>query len=314
MNPALQFSLLAAAALLAAGWWLLAPLRRTGARRTLLLGLAALLAANGGLYLWLGEPRALDPAEHRSPPGLQELVAGLAARMAEHPDDLQGWLLLGRSQVALGEFAAAQAAYQRARDLSADGDPAALAGFAEARVLEDPARLQTEGVPAFERVLSLTAEDPKALWYLALAATERGDMPAADGYYARLLALAPPAELRTAIEARRAELSAPGIEVSIELASGIDIPEGAALFVYLRTAEQPMPIAAKRLAVAGFPARLRLTAADLLADGPWPPAGDLVLGARLAADAERRSGQPYAEARLPAGVKTASLRIAGRLP
>ena len=59
------------------------------------------------------------------------MVARLEARLAQSPDDLQGWLMLGRSRAVLGDTPAAVEAFRRAQALAAD-DPGALGGLAEA--------------------------------------------------------------------------------------------------------------------------------------------------------------------------------------
>ena len=55
-------------------------------------------------------------------PAIGEMVASLAARLKQNPDDLEGWLMLGRSYVSLEQFDAAREAYQRAY-LSASSVP-----------------------------------------------------------------------------------------------------------------------------------------------------------------------------------------------
>src|SRR5256885_6114856 len=49
---------------------------------------------------------------------LGEAVAKIAAHLREHPEDLRGWLLLGRTELSLGHYAEAVEAYRHAADLS----------------------------------------------------------------------------------------------------------------------------------------------------------------------------------------------------
>ena len=51
---------------------------------------------------------------------MEEAVAGLEKRLRDQPDDVQGWLMLGRSRMVLEEPALAKAAFERARELAAE--------------------------------------------------------------------------------------------------------------------------------------------------------------------------------------------------
>jgi cytochrome c-type biogenesis protein CcmH len=87
----------------------------------------ALPLASMGMYMWVGEPEALNPMAARSPeqPDQQSLVKmaeGLAQKLNEKPDNLQGWVMLGRTYRTLEKFDAAIQAYDRALTLSTDDD------------------------------------------------------------------------------------------------------------------------------------------------------------------------------------------------
>lgn len=64
-------------------------------------------------------------------PDVQAMVDGLAARLNENPNDLEGWLMLIRAYEVLGDTARADAARTRASEVFAD-DPDALARIAGA--------------------------------------------------------------------------------------------------------------------------------------------------------------------------------------
>ena len=70
-----------------------------------------------GLYGWLGQPRAADPAVMAMMKGagdarqVTELVETLARKVRERPDDVRGWTLLARSMAALGRFQESADAY-----------------------------------------------------------------------------------------------------------------------------------------------------------------------------------------------------------
>jgi cytochrome c-type biogenesis protein CcmH len=87
----------------------------------------ALPIAAMGIYLWVGEPEALNPLAVKSPEKadqveLAKMAENLAAKLNEKPDNLQGWVMLGRTYRTLENFDAAVSAYDRALKLSADDD------------------------------------------------------------------------------------------------------------------------------------------------------------------------------------------------
>ena len=89
----------------------------------------ALPAAAIGVYALLGSPEALAPVRqeaHIGPAEIEAMVARLAERLEQRPDDVQGWVMLGRSYKVLGRHAEAAQAYARietflARDAQAAG-------------------------------------------------------------------------------------------------------------------------------------------------------------------------------------------------
>ena len=95
-----------------------------GTAATLLI---ALPAASISLYLWLGTPDALvaeSEAMAASGPQ-QELVKmadSLAAKLQAEPENVQGWVMLGRTYRTLGQFAASLQAYDRAIRIDAGDD------------------------------------------------------------------------------------------------------------------------------------------------------------------------------------------------
>lgn len=87
----------------------------------------ALPIASMGMYLWVGEPEALNPLAVKSPEKadqveLAKMAENLASKLNEKPDNLQGWVMLGRTYRTLENFDAAVSAYDRALKLSADDD------------------------------------------------------------------------------------------------------------------------------------------------------------------------------------------------
>ncbi len=141
------------------------------------------------LYVWLGQPGQPDqPMAERetaapAPPPqkltgtqsdqINEMVARLAARLGEQPDDLDGWILLGRSLAALARYDEAANALRRALALS--GDDANLQ-MALGDVLTKGASgtITAEALAAFKKAQELAPRHLGARYFLALANLQAG--------------------------------------------------------------------------------------------------------------------------------------------
>ena len=137
---------------------------------------------------------------------IRGMVARLAERLEDEPDDLDGWLRLGRSYGVLGEPQKSRDAYAQAAALSPD-DPAILQSYVTAIIAAQPegATVPMEAVVVLRRLATVDAENSSALWLLGRAEAESGNMDAARGLWRRLLALLPPggddhATIESAIE------------------------------------------------------------------------------------------------------------------
>jgi cytochrome c-type biogenesis protein CcmH len=94
---------------------------------TAVLVAVALPLAAVGMYMWVGEPDALNPmavqsSEKGDPAQLLQMAESLAQKLNDKPDNLQGWVMLGRTYRTLEKLDASLQAYDRALKLSADDD------------------------------------------------------------------------------------------------------------------------------------------------------------------------------------------------
>lgn len=283
-----------AALLLAAlaGLLVLWPLLKKGRRTQAVLATTFLLGMALGVYLIIGRPDlAINPPlnaqQSMETPNVEAMVERLSARLEEAPEDPEGWAMLGRSYFMLERYEASANAYAEAIKYSGSEDPELLAAYAEARVFAEPESLVGESGRMFERVLELDAENPRGLWYGGLAAVRRGEPQLAAARWQRLLDQKLPEEFRRLVLERLAEISPDAVpawlRVQVTVADAPDLPENAALFVFVRDPAAPngMPIAARKLIAPQFPVSLPLTDADLL-QGNQPGEGRLEVGALLA--------------------------------
>ena len=123
---------------------------------------------------------------------IRGMVESLAARLEDNPDDPEGWRRLAQSYAVLGEPEKAMETLRRASEL-APNDLATLHAYARALTGDvGTAPPPPEAVAVYERILALTPDDGAALWFVGLAAMERGDSATARAHWERLLTLLPP--------------------------------------------------------------------------------------------------------------------------
>jgi len=204
-------SLMASAALALLVW----PLYRARAAEgraalatALVVALVLPLAAFGlyrALSNWNWDPAAMKMAAGGAH-SIEEMVAGLESRLKRQPDDVNGWMMLGRSQVVLNRYPRAVEAYEQAYKLTGGRNIDALLGYAEALALSDPQALQGRAGQLFEDALALEPQNPRALWYGGIAALRSGRNALARDRWAALVKLDPPPEVKAVLVERVADL------------------------------------------------------------------------------------------------------------
>jgi cytochrome c-type biogenesis protein CcmH len=170
------------------------------------------------------------------------MVAKLEHRLRDQPNDVKGWLLLGRSYLALERLDDAVAAYDHAHGLDAQNIDAAL-GLGEAMSMRAGGEITPPAADMFEAALRLAPTNPKALLYGGFAAAVRGDRATARSRWQALKLMHPPAQIEAMLDQRIAELG------PIDAGAAASAAAGAAATV----AANPAPGAMSRAAatVAG---------------------------------------------------------------
>jgi cytochrome c-type biogenesis protein CcmH len=315
---------IAAAALLA--WPLLRPRAQGDAPAPPRAGIAATLVASWlplaafGIYFWASN-WSWDPADHAtqaSAADIRQMIEQLQGRLAQQPDDLEGWKLLGRSAAVVGDYPLARTAFGEAYTRSKGQDAEAVAGFAESLILNDEREIDGQAVPLFERALELDPDNARALWYGGIIAFRRGDLSLAQQRWVELQNHDLPPDLRQVVAERLAEIeraqggppaasaatgatataaSAPppdgsGANLTIAIAPALaqQVPPGSTLFVIARSGAGGPPLAVVRRAVGSWPVAVSMTDANAMLPGTsLAAAGPLRLVARIS-----RQGGPVA--------------------
>ncbi len=293
----------------------------------------ATLAVAGAGYWWTGSPSGMGQAPagfgpaaaapggapaSAAPEMEQDQMAALTERLAERlkgkPDDLEGWVMLGRSYAALGRPAEALTAYGQAMKLKPD-DAGILADYADALAVSNGRSLEGEPAKYIDRALKIDPDNLKALALAGTVAFNQGDFAKAVQHWERLVKVGPPEHpiVRQAaagvVEARErgklppvlaaaapaaAAASGPAITGTVILVPGLKAQAGAddTVFIYARAAEgSRMPLAILRTRVRDLPFSFKLD--DSLSMSPatrLSTAGSVVVTARVS-----RSGQAAAQ-------------------
>jgi cytochrome c-type biogenesis protein CcmH len=310
---------LAAAGLVTWPLWRQGAAARSGA--TLWALLLLIPAAASVLYVTLStwdwqQPLTTTAERQQELPPVDQMTQALADRLARQPDDPEGWQLLGRSYVALGNYPGAVDAYQQAWARVANPDNSLKLALAEALTLTDQRNLLGEAGELVEAVLQDEPRNARALWYGGLAAL-LGERPeVATDRWRLLLTLSPPEPVARALRERLTALGAPvagaptqtaatnesanapaapegAFEIRVSVGAGVGattLPASTQLFIIARNPQGGPPLAVVRHAPT-LPGVFSLSDANAMLPGnSLADFEQLQFVARLS-----RSGQPIAQ-------------------
>lgn len=310
---------------------------RPGARPMWSAGLLAVAIPFGStaLYFHLGNPAALDVAaqpavaaptsgaanaQGAAPPDMEQAVAGLAERLRNEPDNLDGWLLLGRAYKQMERFGPASEALANAYRL-APQDADVLVEYAEAMALSSSTRrIEGQALEMIVQALKTQPEHQRGLWLRGVAAMQAEEPGVALTHWQalrKLLAADPAAvasldeqiagarqaaglpdahgtaqaETPAAVESDPAASGGkPSLTVTVDIAAELASQVGPSdvLFVFARAATgSKMPLAIQRLPAGGFPRTVVLDdSQSMMAGLNLSSQSEVVIGARIS-----KSGQ-----------------------
>jgi len=249
------------------------PLVRDLPRHTLLTGVCIVLISVSAatLYSAVGSPDVKSGAGQA--PDVAKMVASLAERLQRQPDDVDGWKMLGRSYMTLGNYPGAADAYGRAVQLELAQNAQTLVSFGVALIEGNERQVTREAVSAFENALALEPNHPEALFWGGIGAFQSGNPAIAADRWELLLGTNPPADVRNILRERiatwrgepvpTAEPAAPtGVvvaNVDLSDAARAALPIDASIFIIARDPAQPSPpIAVTRRSLAELPFAVEL--------------------------------------------------------
>jgi cytochrome c-type biogenesis protein CcmH len=261
-----------------------------------------------GLYLHLGAPEHMSAAgpgagqaasagHGGSQVDMKELLARLEQRLAEKPDDPQGWAVLARTYIALERFPDAANALEKLRGLVGD-EPEVLVSLADVIAMAQGGSMAGRPIELVKLALAKQPDNAIAMWLAGNAAAEAKNWQEAVDYWRATLEYIEPGsesanELNERIAGAEAKLgvspgtkaaattaaptapgapapapapstpavAAAGIKVQVAIAPALAerVKPDDVVFVYARVpAGPPMPVAAVRLTAGQLPLTVTL--------------------------------------------------------
>jgi cytochrome c-type biogenesis protein CcmH len=280
--------------------------QRRNSGRWSVLGLAASFAVVPIAVLVYQQITTWDPQTQLRAEESARLVQQLAERLEKTPDDVEGWKLLARTYMTIGDYPKGRDAYARIWARTPNPDTELKVAYAEAQILSDRNALGGDAGRLIEEVLTTEPGNPKALWYGGLVALEEGREDLVKARWSELLELNPPEEIAAMLRQQLAALGAepatggplaggapaapsgPTVQLAVSLAEGKVAPPNASLFIFARAPGGGPPVAALRGSASALPGQFTLSDANAMI--PGRSLGDfeeLTLVARVSA-----SGQP----------------------
>jgi cytochrome c-type biogenesis protein CcmH len=173
------------------------PRLQTGGRWIALAGSLIVPFVALPLYLQYGTPHMPDVplsvrlANAEQTGDFDALVAKAELHLDQHPDDLNGWLVLAPSYKRVGRWADAARAYGRILDLR---PPTAetIADYGEMLVYANQGLVSSEAARAFAEALKSDPQLPKARYFNAVGLRQEGKLTQARAALEALLADTPP--------------------------------------------------------------------------------------------------------------------------
>jgi cytochrome c-type biogenesis protein CcmH len=255
--------------------------------RALIAMLVAFPLLAGGLYTWLGTPAALDQMARRdfTRQDVENMVAGLAAKLEKDPQNVKGWIMLARSYKAMRRYDEAERAFEKIISLVPQ-DPQLLADYADLLATKAGGNLAGRPEQLVAKALALDPNNLQTLWLAGTAAYNRRDFATAVEHWQHGLRQLPPesedaqtldkiiAEAKqqmgggtsgtsmagagkaSAAMGAAAAASTSGVSGRVELAAALKAQAAPSDLVFILARADggsPMPLAVKRVHVADLP-------------------------------------------------------------
>ena len=273
-----------------------------------LIAVILLLALPLSIYFYTqrGTPQAMTTniAQQNSQQpqmSLEEAVAQLEEKLKENPDDVDGQMLLARTQFSMKNYDKAVTAYSKANEL-APNESVILTELAEAIALKNnKGTFLGEPEQYLAKAYELNPQNQKAIWLYGMTFYEKQDYAKTlelwTGLYEMISDEGAKKQLAEQLNDIRSKLDMPLIEEPVYetlITATVDISESlksqlqgkeALLYIYTKeTQGMPMPIAVikKTIQLSDFPMNISMSdAQNLQPNRKLSEFKEVVIGARI---------------------------------
>ena len=190
----------------------------TASDKIIFLGTVAVVVLGSGLiYMNIGRPDLKSAARHpgvwssenaalgllssqpagQAAPGnvnsVESMIQSLEQRLAQAPEDVEGWRLLGWSKFRTDDYSGARDAYAIAAALEPE-NPLILSVYGEAMIMAQGGIVTDEARAILEKTIALAPKDARTRFLLGLGKEQAGDAEGALAAWLALLADGDPSE------------------------------------------------------------------------------------------------------------------------
>ena len=262
------------------------PINSTAKHRPTIIGLSlfiplfvALTYPLLGRYdLIINTPERINPNTAIAAEQIEQMVQGLEQRLNDNPDDLDGWLMFYRSNMALQRYDKAILSAKKLIEI--EGETAdSLLRHVDALAMKNNQQLTGEPSKIIEQVLTIEPDNTSAIWLAGMSARQEGDLQTTLDYWNRLLTALEPnsdeldqvqsmiKEIELQIDSANYPVAAGEIIISVDIDEELktEIKDSAQLYIYARSQDdKSTPIAGLVSSVSDWPLMISMSSEHVL--------------------------------------------------
>ncbi len=247
------------------------------------LAIFSYLKLNNGLISLDPEFESKMASQQGQMPDIGKAIAELEGKLKQNSNNLDGWIMLGKSYVVSKRYKEAVKAYGKANELSDGANPDVLISYGEAKGLAAGNNFDESAMSLFNKALKISPNNERGLWYAGLASYQLQNYKLSVDYLEKLLQQVPndqsdvraalvkylnDAKQKAGIEvveestvAKPESNSNSSITVNVILSDGLhkNYVKSDTLFIYARAMSGPkMPLALVKMTAGDLPTTVTL--------------------------------------------------------
>jgi len=163
----------------------------------------------------------IPAGDNRQQMTIEEAVVKLEKRLAQEPNNADGWFMLGKTYMAMKQYHKAAAAYEKVIALESGGtggeDPQVLLRYADALAMTEGGKLTGSAKPIVDKVIKMMPNNPTVIWMAGTAENQQGNYAKALTYWYKLQPLLSQdtgAQAQLASLVKSAEAKLPAAEIA----------------------------------------------------------------------------------------------------